>query len=310
MLILDLIEACGSAELAVILNIIKRVLNIIQMVGPILGIIGLLLTFIKLMASPDDKKLKTSIRNWTISIVMLFLIPVIINLVMGLFDDSFQLSACWTAASKSYSTSESKYSDDDGKEKTNFFSGSISNNQSYSSSGTGASSSPAQATSNSISKRIFIGDSRTVGMRMAVASNDADTWSCLVSIGLKWMKETGFPAVANKVGRGSAVIILLGVNDLGNVSQYASYINNLYDQYSSKGAYFYFVSVNPTAGNYNSLNSNIDTFNTKIKSSLNSKIKYIDTNSYLKSVGFDTADGLHYDKATYNKIYDYILKSL
>lgn len=308
MFILDLVDVCGSVELAHILGIIKNVLGKIQLIGPILGIVGLILALIKLMANPDDKKTKNSIRNWAIAIFMLFLIPVIINLVVRLFDDNFQLAACWNYASQKNTSGKSHYVDDD-KEKTNFFSGNIANNQPYSSSGTTHSSSPAQSTTNSISKRIFIGDSRTVGMRNAVNSTE-DTWSCLESIGLKWMKETGFPAVKNQIGNGSAVIILLGVNDLGNVSKYASYINDLYNQYANKGVYFYFVSVNPTNGNYAHLDSNIKTFNQKIKSSLNSEIKFIDTYSYLVSDGFKTVDGLHYTNDTYKKIYNYILKSL
>ena len=297
MFILDLVETCGSPEIAHILGIIKRVLNLIQLVGPILGIVGLILALIKLMMNPEDKKTKNSIRNWVIAIFMFFLIPVIINLVVGLFDDSFTLAACWKYAGQKNTAGKSNYIDD-GKDKTNFFSGSISNNESYSSSGTSTgSTSIAQATTNNVSKRIFIGDSRTVGMRNAVNSSD-DTWSCLESIGLKWMKETGFPAIKNQIGNGSAVIILLGVNDLGNVSQYASYVNDLYNQYANNGAYFYFVSVNPTNGNYAHLDSNIKTFNQKIKSSLNSKIKFIDTYSYLVSDGFKTADGLHYTNDT------------
>lgn len=98
MFILDLVETCGSPEIAHILGIIKNVLGKIQLVGPILGIVGLILALIKLMMNPEDKKTKNSIRNWVIAIFMLFLIPVIINLVVGLFDDSFTLAACWKPA--------------------------------------------------------------------------------------------------------------------------------------------------------------------------------------------------------------------
>ncbi len=315
MFILDLVEVCGSPELAHILGIIKRVLNLFQIIGPIVGIIGLILALIKLMMNPDEKKLKNSIRNWVIAIVMLFLLPVIINLVVGLFDDSFQLSECWNYSNQKSTSGKSNYVDDDDNDKndkTNFFSGTVGNNQTYSSSGSSSSSSgssQAQSTNNSISKRIFIGDSRTVGMQTAVGSS-TDTWSCLVGAGLKWLKETGFPNVKNKINTGSAVIILMGVNDLYNVSNYASYINDIYNQYASKGVHFYFVSVNPTNGNYSHLSSGIQDFNKNIKSSLNSKIKYIDTYSYLVSNGFNTGDGLHYTNDTYKKIYNYVLKSL
>ena len=74
MFILDLVEVCGSPEIAHLLGIIKRVLNLIQLVGPILGIVGLILALIKLMMNPEDKKTKNSIRNWVIAIFMFFLI--------------------------------------------------------------------------------------------------------------------------------------------------------------------------------------------------------------------------------------------
>ena len=47
------------------------------------------------MINPEDKKYKKAIINWLIAIVMLFMLPLIINLVMRLLDDSFSISRCW-----------------------------------------------------------------------------------------------------------------------------------------------------------------------------------------------------------------------
>ena len=66
------------------------------------------------------------------------------------------------------------------------------------------------------------------------------------------------------------------------------------------------MSVNPCDGSYNHLNDDISSFNSKLKAGLNSNIRYIDSNSYLYSVGFTTTDGLHYDQATSRKIYNYV----
>lgn len=164
------------------------------------------------------------------------------------------------------------------------------------------------ATGSSINNLVFVGDSRTVGMQSAVGGND--TWSGQVSAGLDWLKSSGVPTVEGNIGSGSAVIILMGVNDLYRPDSYISYINEKASSWASKGAHTYFVSVNPTEGSYSHLNSNIDNFNQKLKSGLNSNVSYIDTNSYLKSNGFSTTDGLHYTGDTYNKIYNYIKSNL
>ena len=101
----------------------------------------------------------------------------------------------------------------------------------------------------------------------------------------------------------------MGVNDLYHPDSYISYINEKSASWKSKGATTYFVSVNPTDGSYSNLNSDIDTFNQKLRSGL-TNAKYIDTNTYLKQNGYSTTDGLHYTSDTYRKIYNYIKSNL
>lgn len=98
MYLLTAMGACNDAGLAHILGIMKDVLGLIQMIGPIIAIVGIVLALIKLMINPEEKKYKNLIRNWAIALVMLFILPVIVNVVMGLFDNSFSFSACWNAA--------------------------------------------------------------------------------------------------------------------------------------------------------------------------------------------------------------------
>ena len=148
-MILDLVSFCSDPVLARVLGIIKNVLDKIQLIGPILGIIALIINLIKLMANPEEKKLKTSIRNWTISIVMLFLIPVIIDVTMSMLlstignsNEKFQLAVCWKNAEvNSYNSTSSKYYSTSNEEKKNFFAGALSNNTTTgSSSGSGSGS--------------------------------------------------------------------------------------------------------------------------------------------------------------------------
>lgn len=98
--ILDIINQCGDPGLAKILEIIKSVLGLIQMIGPIVAMISICINLIKLMASPEEKKYKNLIRNWLFAFVMLFILPVVVNVVMSLFDDSFKISACWNYLDK------------------------------------------------------------------------------------------------------------------------------------------------------------------------------------------------------------------
>lgn len=145
-------------------------------------------------------------------------------------------------------------------------------------------------------------------MQSAVKTNDV--WSAKVGENYNWMVKTGIPAIENQITKGSALIILMGVNDLGNASKYADYINANANSWIAKGASVYFVSVNPVIdGKSNATTAGVEKFNTVIKSKLNSNVKYIDTYSQIKS-NFKSPDGLHYDEGTYKNIYNIINSNL
>ena len=99
MFILDNISnACSDPGLAAILSLVKRVMNILWIIGPILAIIGAVMALTKLLSNPEEKKYKTLLKNMIIALLMLFFLPIIVNTVMGMFDDSFEISACWNQA--------------------------------------------------------------------------------------------------------------------------------------------------------------------------------------------------------------------
>ena len=120
------------------------------------------------------------------------------------------------------------------------------------------------------------------------------------------MKNTGMPVAKKYFGSGTAIVILMGVNDLSNANNYINYVNSNAASWKSNGSSLYFVSVNPCNGSYSNMNSKIQQFNGTVKNGLNGNVGWIDTNSQLYSVGFKTTDGLHYDKSTYQTIYNYI----
>ena len=172
-----------------------------------------------------------------------------------------------------------------------------------------------------ITKRFFIGDSRTVNMAYAVVKgtpsaldladgtvvDGMDTWSCKSGEGFDWMKKVGIPNIENKLDDTSALIILMGINGL-NAKSYIDYFNQKLPQWSEKGIRVYFVSVMPCDKDYSYFNSDIIDFNNKIKNFPG--IRYIDTHSFLMQNGFDTVEGLHYLDSTSIRIYKYIINSL
>ena len=187
-------------------------------------------------------------------------------------------------------------------------------------------SNQTEASSDSANNLVLIGDSRTVGMYNSV-NNKSETlkvnttdsnkvsWSAYGGMGYYWMEKTGVPQIESKIVQDTAVVILMGVNDLGNVDKYIKYINNKATEWKSKGAKTYFVSVNPInetkarRNGYTPTNAMINNFNTKLKSGI-SGVSYIDTYNYIKGdMASGTQDGVHYTKTVYKKIYNKIVSA-
>ena len=314
----ELVGICGDPGLAHILVMIRRFLNVFYIIGPIIALAGITYHLVRLVFSPDGKKTKPLLKNWLIAFLMLFLVPVFINVIMGLFDGTFKFAACWNAASKvDYDSGDNYFddtSDDGDRSKLDDFSdmdpGDNSNSNTNTNTTTSSNSTSGSSENNVINTRLWIGDSRTVGMKSAVNEDKHDVWSCKTSMGLPWMKSTGIPNVESKISSNSAIIILMGVNDLSNSMSYVKYVNSQVSSWNQRGAKVYFVSVNPTDGGYSYLDARIKSFNSDLKNNLDSSIKYINTYNYLTKKGFSTTDGLHYTNDTYKKIYNYVVKHL
>lgn len=174
-------------------------------------------------------------------------------------------------------------------------------------------------------KYIFVGDSRMVGL-CAVVTGDSngcknsgtspkvsgdDVFIAKEGENYSWFSSTAIPALDNIIKSNSGttynIIINMGVNDLGNISLYISKYNELKKTYSNHNIVI--VSVNPVwdARAKYVKNQGILDFNSKLKSGLDSGIKYCDTYSdligSLQSSDYDS-EGLHYSNSAYKKIYD------
>lgn len=158
---------------------------------------------------------------------------------------------------------------------------------------------------------IFIGDSRTVGMKQYVGKN-LNIWSAKSGEGYKWMTTLGVPAIEGKVSSNTAVCFWIGINDMLYVSgmKYATYINNCAYNWVAKGASVYFVSVGPVRRQgYGILtNEKIQAWNQSVRDNLGMNVGYIDAYSAIID-SFETVDGLHYNKQTSLDVYNLILES-
>ena len=108
---LRLNSVCSDFVLARILEIVRTGLSIIQIVVPILLIISGTIKFTKMMINPDEKKTFKQFINAIMSAVIVFFIPVIINLTMSAISingdvginengklTAFDIASCWNAA--------------------------------------------------------------------------------------------------------------------------------------------------------------------------------------------------------------------
>lgn len=91
---------CNDYGLVAILDIMRKFFDILQLVVPILLLVMSTVQLIKMMANPDDKKATKQIFNKVIAAVMCFMLPMLVDAVLGLFgsNETFQIAACWEQA--------------------------------------------------------------------------------------------------------------------------------------------------------------------------------------------------------------------
>ncbi|MGN1023962.1 MAG: SGNH/GDSL hydrolase family protein [Lachnospiraceae bacterium] len=179
------------------------------------------------------------------------------------------------------------------------------------------SSETAQPNESSSPTRIFVGDSRTVGMYWALsgddsldevhlADQDGNYWDAKVGIGLDWMKNTGIPDATGYLGPGTTLYILMGVNDMAGeitAQDYLSYLDQEVSSWTGTGASVIYVSVNPVRQEVSGItNEKIDAWNAAIQAGLPEGISFLDTNSQIRD-HIDFKDDLHYHDDTNLEIY-------
>ncbi len=183
---------------------------------------------------------------------------------------------------------------------------------------------------------IFVGDSRTFRLEKTLIRQITEaklkdrnvTFIARNGKGLSWFKEEGYKALKNDLNkqdasdtRPTAVIMNLGVNDLGAYNEYVSYMKQIAPALKEKNCELFYMSVNPInsvmiekKGFSRRQEWQIRKFNSAIKSGLSGTYRFIDVYSWLMQTGFSTNrgaggydigddDGLHYSVNTYKRIY-------
>lgn len=196
-------------------------------------------------------------------------------------------------------------------------------------------------TRNKYKEIIFVGDSRTHRMAAAMSGVLEETDDRRVKYiseeGAKytWFSDEGYDNLIAEVedgGSGSsklptAVIINVGVNDMGNVMKFITFMNGLASELKDMNCKLFFMTLNPinskdiqNAGYGSSrTEEGLLSFNSTIQKSLKG-YTIINTYNFLMRNGFvfdtgigaDTGkgDGLHYSENTYRKIYNMCITKL
>lgn len=106
-------SVCSDPALAQILNITKNLLRIVQIVIPIVLLVAGTIEFTTMMINPDDNKNFKKVINSFLAAIIIFLLPVVIDLTMNAISvagdvgiteggnaQTFNIGTCWTEAGK------------------------------------------------------------------------------------------------------------------------------------------------------------------------------------------------------------------
>ena len=94
---------CSSPALGGFLVFVKNVLNIIGIIIPILLIITAAIRIAQIVRNPDDKKGLVRVYTTVVSAVIVFFIPVFVNILMSVLDSNTTISDCWNSSNISES---------------------------------------------------------------------------------------------------------------------------------------------------------------------------------------------------------------
>ena len=118
--ILDMSSKCSDAALSATLKITKNIISFIGMIVPIILLTMAVINLVRLIMNPDEKKNISKIKNSFVAAIVVFMVPVGVNVVMQMLDENFTVSSCWNSAGD-YSGPHRYIKLSDQRKKSNIF---------------------------------------------------------------------------------------------------------------------------------------------------------------------------------------------
>ncbi len=163
-----------------------------------------------------------------------------------------------------------------------------------------------------ITNYVYVGDSRFVAMSKYMGITD--TCIAKIGVGCQFFSDNE-ELIRSYDSENTVFIVNLGVNSVFYFSpqSFAATMNTFAGEIKGRLCY---ATVGPVddakciSSGYGERNNAVNTWNKELVPLLSSDVAVIDLNAYMFQSGFDCTDGLHYTEATYQKIYNYLKKTV
>ena len=107
---------CNDPGLSNILSVLIKIIDIIQIIVPIILIIALTIKLTQVLTNPDEKKEKKKIYNMAVAAILIFFIPMLVDMVLGMLPNTYKLSSCWESAKNTTITTTHQFINPNKKE--------------------------------------------------------------------------------------------------------------------------------------------------------------------------------------------------
>lgn len=94
----DIGTCCGNYALASFLDIGRRIINLIQLLVPILLMVACTYQLIRMVVNPELKGGMKKITNKFLAAAIIFFVPIVFDISIGIMPEDFSFAACWKTA--------------------------------------------------------------------------------------------------------------------------------------------------------------------------------------------------------------------